>query len=222
MFPSGPWRRDSPYDSPSTSAGNPLAVSWTYSRATACWSWGKFAEPRRLTEVRRCHGPPTRRFRPRACSARSGASCHASRGDLAHELGAFSRPHAGTGCPGVTLFPARSSALTAACLDRVGSRAFAAAARCDRAPHSATSAPNRVRGIHAVRLPSAVGGASPSLPRARGSLARRRSHVRRSRRRDVWEHRDIFQLDERGQRRFVAGVPPETSRRRATLGQPNL
>jgi 4-alpha-glucanotransferase len=64
MLPVGPLGGgDSPYDSPSSSAGNPWLVSLELLARDGLLEPGEIRAPRRLMDVGRCHWPATSRFR---------------------------------------------------------------------------------------------------------------------------------------------------------------
>lgn len=209
MLPVGPLGGgDSPYDSPSSFAGNPLLVSLELLARDGLLEHSEIGAPRRLIEVGRCHFPASRRFRTARLERAFERFIPRSRGDLARPLGEF-RERTRHWLPGFTLFCALKGAH--------GGRPWT---EWDPAL--------------SLREPNAIARATQDLAKQIGfeefvQFAFHRQweelheHCRTLGVRllgdvpmfvahdgaDVWEHREIFQLDERGQRRVVAGVPPD-------------
>jgi 4-alpha-glucanotransferase len=209
MLPVGPLGGgDSPYDSPSSSAGNPWLVSLEFLARDGLLEQSEIAAPRRLHEVGRCHWPAARRFRTPRLERAFERFLPRSRGDLAHELGAF-RERTQHWLPGFALFRALKRAHGGRPWTEweaaLALREPAAIERAQRELHAQIAFEEFVQFAfhrqwedlhrHCRELGVRLLGDVPMFVAHDGA--------------DVWEHREIFQLDERGQRRVVAGVPPD-------------
>jgi 4-alpha-glucanotransferase len=209
MLPVGPLGGgDSPYDSPSSSAGNPWLVSLQLLARDGLLEQHEIAAPRRLLEVERCHWPAARRFRTPRLERAFERFLPRSRADLAHELGAF-RERTQHWLPGFTLFRALKRAHAGRPWTEwepaLSLREPAAIERAQRELSAQIGFEEFVQFAfhrqweelhrHCRELGVRLLGDVPMFVAHDGA--------------DVWEHRDIFQLDERGQRRVVAGVPPD-------------
>jgi 4-alpha-glucanotransferase len=209
MLPVGPLGGgDSPYDSPSSFAGNPWLVSLELLARDGLLEAAELAAPRRLIEVNRCHWSASRRFRMPRLERAFERFVPRARGDLAHELAAF-RERARHWLPGFTLFRALKRAHGGRPWTEwdpaLSLRQPDAIARAEHELSSHIAFEEFVQFAfhrqwqelheHCRKLGVRLLGDVPMFVAHDGA--------------DVWEHREIFQLDERGHRRVVAGVPPD-------------
>ncbi len=196
---------DSPYDSPSSFAGSPELVSLRYLADEGLLDAGDLVAPSRLRDCARARYGAAKRFRARRLRKafqrfRSGVANHGL-----HELWERER----FWLPDYTLFaalkahhrgapwftwptelrrrePAALAAARAALADEVAYHEFVQLV-FDRQWR-------RLRG-HAQHLGVLLLGDIPMFVAHDGA--------------DVWQHQELFQLDDHGERRAVAGVPPD-------------
>jgi 4-alpha-glucanotransferase len=209
MLPVGPLGGgESPYDSPSTFAGNPLLVSLELLARDGLLDPRDLVAHPRLAQSSRCSWPAARRFRGVRLRRAFERFAPRSRSDLAHEFEGF-RHHARGWLRGYALF-------------RALKRAY------DERPWTQWD-----RSV-ALREPQAIERAERDLAEevafqefVQFAFHRQWEELRARCRdlgikllgdvpmfvahdgADVWQHREIFQLDEHGERRVVAGVPPD-------------
>jgi 4-alpha-glucanotransferase len=209
MLPVGPLGGgDSPYDSPSTFAGNPLLISLELLARDGLLEAREIQALPRLARASACLWPSARRYRMqrlRQAFERFGARVqhdwaqefHAFRADTEHWLRGYalyralkrahqSRPWRDWD-PDLAL--RRPEALERA--ERELAREVAFEEFVQFAFHRQWEELRRHCRAAGVRLLGDV----PMFVAHDGA--------------DVWQHREIFQLDERGERRVVAGVPPD-------------
>lgn len=209
MLPVGPpGAGNSPYDSPSSFAGSPLLVSLELLARDGLLDPHDLAAPHRMAALDRSLYGAARRFKMKRLRRAFEVFQGRASASLRLELEAF-RERARGWLPGFTLFSA---------LKRVHmGRHF-----CQWEPDLA------------LRRPEAIARAQKELKEeiefqefVQFAFDRQWNELREHCRElgvrllgdvpmfvahdgaDVWEHPEIFQLDERGERRFVAGVPPD-------------
>ncbi len=209
MLPVGPLGAgDSPYDSPSSFAGNPLLVSLDYLVRDALLEPTEIQAPRALAEVGRCHFPAGRRFREARLRRAFQRFEPRAKGDFAHELEAF-RERNRHWLSGFTLF-------------RALGRAHGARTWSEWEPDLALRRPHAIeRATRELAPELAFEEFVQFMFDRQWNELRRHCHELGVRLlgdvpmfvahngADVWQHREIFQLDERGHRRVLAGVPPD-------------
>jgi len=209
MLPLGPLGAGaSPYDSPSSFAGNPLLVSLELLARDGLLEPRDLMAPRRLVDAKRCLFAAAETFRLRRLRRAFEVFTERGSAEMRRELEEF-RERARYWLPGAARFRA---------LKRLhGGRpwtqwdpALAAPPGRAESPRNATLASevlfeefvqfafdrqwNELH-EHCRELGVQLLGDVPMFVAHDGA--------------DVWEHREIFQLDERGDRRVVAGVPPD-------------
>jgi 4-alpha-glucanotransferase len=209
MLPVGPLGGgNSPYDSPSSFAGNPLLVSLDYLARDGLLEPLEIQPPRRLAEATRCQLPATRRFREARLRRAFRRFESRADADFAGELQDF-RERTRHWLPGFTLFQALGRAQgfkpwieweadLALCRPAAVARAARELAPEIRFQEFVQFAFDRQWNElrrHCRELGVRLLGDVPMFVAHNGA--------------DVWEHREIFQLDELGARRVVAGVPPD-------------
>ncbi len=207
MLPVGlPGGGESPYDSPSSCAGNPELVSLELLARDGLLAEAELVAPRRLREAKHCLFEAGRRFRERRL--RRAFERFESRHDLHGEFDQF-RNESAEWLPGFALFRALKRAHNGrpwieweTALSLREPQALGRAAQQHQAEIRYQEFVQFVfrrqwRGLH--EHCSAVG------VRLLGDVPMFVSHDGA----DVWEHRNVFQLDEHGHRRVVAGVPPD-------------
>ncbi|HYO97384.1 MAG TPA: 4-alpha-glucanotransferase [Polyangiaceae bacterium] len=209
MLPVGPLGGgNSPYDSPSSLAGNPLLINLELLVSDGLLEPRELVAPRRLQEAKRCLFPSTRRFRMQRLRVAFGRFKQGAASELVGELCAF-REREQAWLPGFALFSALKRANGGRswtewepdlALRRPAALQQAAKTLADEVAFEEFtqwlfdrqwSALRR----HCDKLGVRLLGDVPMFVAHDGA--------------DVWEHRDIFQLDEQGHRRVVAGVPPD-------------
>ncbi|HEY8945805.1 MAG TPA: 4-alpha-glucanotransferase, partial [Polyangiaceae bacterium] len=209
MLPVGPPGAGySPYDTPSSFAGSPLLVSLELLARDGLLDPRDLGAPRRMIELQRCHYAAANRFRIERLRRAFETFRSRSLPALQRELEAF-RERARGWLPGFSLFCALKGA--------------------HRGRHWSQWEPEL-----ALRKPEALSRARRELETEVGfqefvqfAFDRQWNELKEHCRdlgvrllgdvpmfvahdgADVWEHRDIFQLDDRGERRVVAGVPPD-------------
>lgn len=199
---------DSPYDSPSSFAGNPLLVSLEELARDGLLEAHELGAPYRLREAPRCLFGASRRFRGRRLRL-AFQRFKTERGQhLSPEHQAF-KERSRDWLPGYALFCALK-------------RAHAGRPWLEWPPELALCKPEALNAARAtladdVAFEEFVQFAFDRQWRALRARCRELgvrllgdvpmfvAHDGA----DVWAHREIFQLDERGQRRVVAGVPPD-------------
>lgn len=209
MLPVGPpGAGDSPYDAPSTFAGSPLLVSLDFLARDGLLDPGELRVPRRMATLRGCRYPAAIRYRQkRLCRAFEAFQARATP-SLRTEFESF-RARSLDWLPGFSLFSALK-------------RAHAGRHWNQWAPELSLrhqSALTRARAELSVEVQFQE-FVQFAFDRQWSEL---RNHCRELGVRllgdvpmfvahdgaDVWERREIFQLNERGERRVVAGVPPD-------------
>ncbi|MFZ5894558.1 MAG: 4-alpha-glucanotransferase [Myxococcota bacterium] len=209
MLPVGPLGGgESPYDSPSTFAGSPLLVSLELLARDGLLEHKDLVAHPRLKASSRCLWPAVRRYRNLRLRRAFERFVPRSRGDLAHEFEGF-REHARAWLRGYALF-------------RALKRAHA------ERPWTQWERPLALREPDAIERAERELADEVAFQEFVQFAFHRQWEELRARCRDlgvkllgdvpmfvahdgadVWQHREIFQLDERGERRVVAGVPPD-------------
>jgi 4-alpha-glucanotransferase len=209
MLPLGPLGAgDSPYDSPSSFAGNPLLVSLEGLARDGLLEVTEIHAPRRLAEASVCRFPAARKFKNARLRRAFARYLPRARGDFAGELEGF-RERSRHWLPGFALFSALKRAhggrpwtewepelrvqephalerARRALAEEVGFVEFVQFA-FDRQWNSLHQ--------YALELGVRLLGDVPMFVAHDGA--------------DAWEHPEVFQLDEHGRKRVVAGVPPD-------------
>lgn len=209
MLPVGPLGGgESPYDSPSTFAGNPLLVSLEFLARDGLLDRGDLVSHPRLANARTCRWPSVRRYRHARLRRAFQRFAPRSRGDLSHEFENF-RHLSRDWLRGYALFRAlkrahgerpwtewdRPLALRdSEAIERAERELAEEVAFQEFVQFAFHRQWEELRGV-CRRLGIRLLGDVPMFVAHDGA--------------DVWQHREIFQLDERGHRRVVAGVPPD-------------
>ncbi|HLV65085.1 MAG TPA: 4-alpha-glucanotransferase [Polyangiaceae bacterium] len=209
MLPVGPLGAgNSPYDSASSFAGNPLLVSLELLVRDGLLEASEIGAPRALVEAKRALFPASSRFRERRLRRAFERFGARAKGDLQAELESF-RERNRRWLPGFTLFRALKRAN--------GNRPWTTwepdlALRRGRAVERARRELEREVSYeeflqfafdrqwtelrqHCAEKGVLLLGDVPMYVAHDGA--------------DVWENREVFQLDECGERRVLAGVPPD-------------
>lgn len=209
MLPVGPpGAGNSPYDSPSTFAGSPLLVSLDLLARDGLLDPRDLGAPHRLATLSRANYAAAQRFRAKRLRRAFETFQGRGSGAFSRELDEF-RDRASHWLPGYTLFSALKRAHSGRHFCKWESdltlRKPDAIARAKRDLKTEIAFEEFVQFAfdrqwnelrrHCSALGVHLLGDVPMFVAHDGA--------------DVWEHPEIFQLDERGERRVVAGVPPD-------------
>jgi len=197
---------NSPYDSPSSCAGNPLLVSLELLVRDGLLTPGEILAPRRLATATRCLFKSSQRFKERRL--RLAFERFSSRHDLQHELETF-KHEARAWLPGFALYRALKRAhAQRSWIDweqPLALREPAALARAHADHHAEIRFEEFVQFLFERQWRDLHQHCRAVGVRLLGDVPMFVAHDGA----DVWEHRNVFQLDEHGRRRVVAGVPPD-------------